>query len=219
MTCARRECDAVLTPRQLARGSRYCSKRCHAQLRRLAPPSTQLQCLACPRRLTPTQVARRNAHCSARCAMRTRWGRPAPSQTTCRDCGHPLTRRQVWRRRDYCSKACVKRAEWRRRPDRKAVAIAHSQATHRRAFLVRLRAFLLTASPAEAGARGWRNGWSTAARRARARGLRVPRRRRGMTAAAIAALVATAPSRAEAYRACYRAAYNAVWPAARPEAA
>lgn len=211
VTCGRPDCATPLTARQLGQGTRFCSRWCHAQTRRLRAASTVTACRRCGKSLSTVQRQRRNGHCSIRCSMRTRHGRPAHTRTRCADCNSPLTRQQIWRRRSWCSKACTKRAEWARRPELKARAVAASQAIQRRRYIVRLRAFLATATPDLAGAKGWRNGWAVATRRARVRGIDSPRPPYGSSVALRRAIVAAAPSVAEAYRRCYAAAYTRAW--------
>lgn len=212
--CARPGCGVALTAVQVARGQRFHSRPCHGLARRqpVAGRVVPTHCRVCSTPLTWAQ-ARRGEHCSLRCVMRTRHGTAAPTRTHCANCDQPLTRRQRWRRRDYCSRACAKAAEWRRRPDIKARAVANAHATLRRAFIRRLRAFL-QACPTQtaAGARGFRNGWGAARRRARAAGHPQPRHTQDRShRARIATIAAAAPSKAEAYRRCYTEAYARAW--------
>jgi len=213
VTCARPGCGVTLTAAQVARGSAFHSRGCHGLARRqpVVGRVVPTDCRVCSTPLTWAQ-ARRGEHCSVRCVMRTRHGTAAPTRTHCANCDGPLTRRQRWRRRTYCSKACVKAAEWRRCPDRAARAMATAHATLRRAFVQRLRVFLATATPLQAGQRGYHNGFGAARRRALAAGYPAPRRTKNrLRPALIAGLVAGAASPADAYRQCYAEGYAQAW--------
>lgn len=152
--------------------------------------------------------------------MVTVHGPSRPARTTCAlaACGGPLTRRQQWRRRDYCTKGCAKAAYWQRHPAAWQRITANSKAVQRRNYVTRLRAFLRTASPAQAVARGFWTGYRVGAGRMRREGQPRTARRANPAARAVlmARLVAAATTKGEAYRAGYQAGYEAALAAYAP---
>ena len=214
--CRRPGCGVLLTPRQVARGTRLHSRACHAATKRVHPQGPAA-CVHCGAPLTLQQRQRRRGrpesgqYCSVRCAIRARWGRQGTTRTHCAlpSCGAPLTRHQQWRRRTYCSKSCAKVALHAERPLAWARMTATSHAVQRQRYVARLRAFLQACPDAETAARrgvenGRRVAWSRAGHGSWPRVHRYPR---GHWQALARTVATAAPSKAEAFREGYRRAY------------